>query len=48
MEDDEVYRLKREFIRRHNAEWMRSFISEVPVGFVAMPEPYWRPDDPRS
>ena len=30
---------------KYCADWLRSFISEVPVEFVAMPEPYWRPDD---
>ena len=28
------------------AEWMKGFISEVPVEFIAAPEPYWRPDQP--
>ena len=30
---------------KYCAEWLRSFIPEVPVEFVAMTEPYWRPDD---
>jgi putative NIF3 family GTP cyclohydrolase 1 type 2 len=25
------------------AEWLKSFIPEVPVGFVAAPEPFWTP-----
>ena len=30
------------------AEWLRTFISEVPVEFVAAAEPFWRPDAPVS
>ncbi len=30
------------------AEWMKGFISEVPVEFVAAAEPFWRPDAPVS
>jgi putative NIF3 family GTP cyclohydrolase 1 type 2 len=26
------------------AEWVRGFVSEVPVKFLEMPEPYWTPD----
>lgn len=25
------------------AEWLRSFVTEVPVAFIEMPEPYWAP-----
>jgi putative NIF3 family GTP cyclohydrolase 1 type 2 len=28
------------------AEWLRSFVTEVPVELVAAPEPYWSPDNP--
>jgi hypothetical protein len=28
---------------RFCAEWMKSFITEVPVTFIALPEPYWNP-----
>lgn len=28
------------------ADWVKGFISEVPVEFIAAPEPYWRPDQP--
>jgi putative NIF3 family GTP cyclohydrolase 1 type 2 len=31
---------------KYCAEWLRSFISEVPVDFIAADEPFWRPDDP--
>ena len=30
---------------KYCADWLRSFIPEVPIEFVSMPEPYWRPDD---
>lgn len=29
------------------ADWLKSFVSEVPVKFVAATEPFWRPDRPR-
>jgi putative NIF3 family GTP cyclohydrolase 1 type 2 len=28
------------------AEWLRSFIGEVPVEFIAAPEPFWSPRNP--
>jgi putative NIF3 family GTP cyclohydrolase 1 type 2 len=28
---------------RHCAGWMKGFITEVPVSFIALPEPYWNP-----
>ncbi|GAB3503608.1 hypothetical protein GCM10027341_33010 [Spirosoma knui] len=31
---------------KHCTEWLKGFIPEVPVEFVAAPEPYWRPDQP--
>jgi putative NIF3 family GTP cyclohydrolase 1 type 2 len=31
---------------KYCAEWLRSFISEVPVDFIPADEPFWRPDDP--
>ena len=31
---------------RYCAEWLRGFISEVPVGFIPAPEPFWPPDHP--
>lgn len=31
---------------KYCAEWLRSFVTEVPVEFIRTPEPYWRPDDP--
>jgi putative NIF3 family GTP cyclohydrolase 1 type 2 len=31
---------------KYCAEWMRSFITEVPVEFIAAEEPYWSPDKP--
>jgi putative NIF3 family GTP cyclohydrolase 1 type 2 len=33
---------------KYCAEWLRSFISEVPVDFIAADEPFWRPDRPAS
>jgi putative NIF3 family GTP cyclohydrolase 1 type 2 len=30
------------------AEWLKSFITEVPIEFVAAAEPFWRPDQPLS
>ena len=31
---------------KYCTEWLKGFISEVPVEFLAAPEPYWRPDQP--
>ena len=31
---------------RYCAEWLRGFISEVPIGLVPAPEPFWPPDHP--
>ena len=31
---------------KYCAQWLRSFITEVPVEFIAAPEPFWRPDSP--
>jgi hypothetical protein len=28
------------------ADWLRSFISEVPIEFVPTKEPFWTPDHP--
>jgi hypothetical protein len=28
------------------AEWMKSFVKEVRVDFVAAPEPFWNPENP--
>jgi putative NIF3 family GTP cyclohydrolase 1 type 2 len=28
---------------KHAAEWMKAFITEVPVTFIPLPEPYWNP-----
>jgi len=28
----------------HCAEWLKGFITEVPVEFIAAAEPFWRPD----
>jgi putative NIF3 family GTP cyclohydrolase 1 type 2 len=28
------------------ADWLKSFISEVPIQFVPTPEPFWNPDHP--
>lgn len=31
---------------KYCAEWLKSFLPEVPVTFMAAAEPYWRPDGP--
>ena len=31
---------------KYCAEWLKEFIPEVPVDFIASAEPYWRPDRP--
>jgi putative NIF3 family GTP cyclohydrolase 1 type 2 len=31
---------------RYCAEWLRGFISEVPIAFVPAPEPFWNPAHP--
>jgi putative NIF3 family GTP cyclohydrolase 1 type 2 len=31
---------------KYCAEWLKSFVTEVPVEFVAAREPFWRPDNP--
>ncbi|GAA4465998.1 hypothetical protein GCM10023189_47490 [Nibrella saemangeumensis] len=31
---------------KYCAEWLKGFIQEVPIGFVAAAEPFWRPDQP--
>jgi len=31
---------------KYCAEWLRSFIGEVPIEFIAAEEPFWRPDQP--
>ncbi len=31
---------------KYCAEWLKGFISEVPVEFIPAPEPYWNPDNP--
>lgn len=31
---------------KYCAEWLKGFIAEVPVEFIAAGEPYWRPDEP--
>ena len=31
---------------KYCAEWLRSFVTEVPVEFIPAPEPYWIPDNP--
>lgn len=28
------------------AEWLKGFVKEVPIEFIAAPEPYWSPDKP--
>jgi putative NIF3 family GTP cyclohydrolase 1 type 2 len=31
---------------KYCAEWMKMFVKEVPVDFIAAPEPFWNPDKP--
>jgi putative NIF3 family GTP cyclohydrolase 1 type 2 len=31
---------------KYCAEWLREFVTEVPVEFIAAPEPYWSPEKP--
>jgi putative NIF3 family GTP cyclohydrolase 1 type 2 len=31
---------------KYCAEWLKSFVNEVPVEFIAAAEPYWSPDKP--
>jgi putative NIF3 family GTP cyclohydrolase 1 type 2 len=31
---------------KYCAEWLKGFISEVPIEFIAAAEPFWRPDKP--
>ena len=33
---------------RYCAEWLRGFITEVPIGFVPAPEPFWNPAHPTA
>jgi hypothetical protein len=33
---------------KYCADWLREFVSEVPVEFIAASEPYWSPDRPPS
>ena len=36
-------------INRENtaiAEWLKEFVKEVPIEFIAAAEPFWRPDKP--
>jgi hypothetical protein len=28
---------------KYCAEWLRSFVTELPIEFVAAPEPFWSP-----
>lgn len=31
---------------KYCADWLKSFIAEVPIGFVPATEPFWRPAEP--
>ncbi len=33
---------------KYCADWLTSFISEVPIDFIPADEPFWRPDDPAA
>jgi hypothetical protein len=28
------------------AEWLKPLVPEVPIEFIAAPEPFWRPENP--
>jgi putative NIF3 family GTP cyclohydrolase 1 type 2 len=32
---------------KYCAEWLKTFIPEVPIDFIAAAEPFWNPDRPR-
>jgi putative NIF3 family GTP cyclohydrolase 1 type 2 len=31
---------------RYCAEWLKGFVKEVPIEFIAAAEPFWHPDKP--
>ena len=31
---------------RYCADWLRDFITEVPIAFIPAPEPFWNPRNP--
>jgi hypothetical protein len=31
---------------KYCAEWLKTLVPEVPVQFVAAPEPFWNPNNP--
>ena len=31
---------------KYCAEWLKDFVKEVPIEFIAAAEPFWRPDNP--
>ena len=31
---------------KYCADWLKGFVKEVPIEFIAAPEPFWRPDKP--
>jgi putative NIF3 family GTP cyclohydrolase 1 type 2 len=31
---------------KYCADWLRAFVPEVPIEFIAAPEPFWNPDNP--
>ena len=31
---------------KYCAEWLKTFIDDVPIDFIAADEPFWRPDHP--
>jgi hypothetical protein len=33
---------------KYCTEWLKTFITEVPVDFVPVVEPFWSPDAPRA
>jgi putative NIF3 family GTP cyclohydrolase 1 type 2 len=33
---------------KYCAEWLKGFVPEVPIEFIAAAEPFWRPDKPAS
>ncbi|MCX6626991.1 MAG: Nif3-like dinuclear metal center hexameric protein, partial [Candidatus Solibacter sp.] len=33
---------------KYCAEWLKTLVNEVPVEFLAAPEPFWSPDNPAA
>ena len=33
---------------KYCAEWLKTIVTEVPVQFIAAPEPFWNPNNPTA